>query len=152
MSKVNNTVGSVLEGRTLIVLAAEQTVREAAGILSQHGIGAAPVLSGQQLLGVFTERDVLKRVVAAGRDPNVARVGEVMTADPQTTRPETPLVTAFAMMIDGNFRHLPVVADDGRVLAMLSMRDVPPEHRIMHRQWSDWTGGTNGRTPPAGQA
>jgi hypothetical protein len=43
-------------------------------------------------------------------------------------------------MIEGNFRHLPVVAD-GRVIAMLSMRDIPVEHRIMHRQWTTWTNG-----------
>lgn len=50
-------------------------------------------------------------------------------------------------MIDGNFRRLPVVEDDGKVIAMLSMHDVPPEYRIMHRQWVEWTDGKG--TSPA---
>lgn len=141
MSAVDNSVLTVLSDQTLVVLHPEQTVRDAATLLSTHRIGAAPVLVGDDLAGVFTERDVLKKVVAAGRNADATSVGEVMTRKPQTVTAESSLVHAFALMIEGEFRHLPVVGRDGKVIAMLSMRDIPPEHRIMHRQWTEWTNG-----------
>ena len=139
MKHVDNEVKSALTGRSLVVLSPEQTVREAATVLGSQEIGAAPVLDDGQLAGVFSERDIVQRVVAVGRDASMTRVDEVMTRDPQTIAPEKSLVQAFAIMIDGNFRHLPVVKQDGQVIAMLSMRDVSPEQRIMHRQWKEWT-------------
>jgi CBS domain-containing protein len=145
MTRIRNTVGSMLEGRRLIVLSPGQTVREAAGVLTAHGIGAAPVVAGERLVGVFTERDILRRVVAAGRDADAATVGDVMTADPRTIDAATSLVSAFAIMVEGRFRHLPVVDGSGRAVAMLSMRDIPVEHRVMHRQWTEWTNGRSAK-------
>jgi CBS domain-containing protein len=88
------------------------------------------------LVGIFTERDILRRVVAAGRDSDATRVADAMTPDPRTVSAETSLVKAFALMVEGNFRHLPVVEGDGRVIAMLSIRDIPQEHQLMHLQWA----------------
>ena len=136
MKTVFNTVRSALSGREPIFLTTEKTVREAAVILSDHGIGAAPVLDGDQLVGIFTERDILRRVVAAGRDADAMPVAEAMTPDPRTVSAETSLVNAFALMMEGKFRHLPVVDGGGRVIAMLSIRDIPQEHQLMHLQWS----------------
>lgn len=136
MNTVFNTVRSALSGREPIFVAAENTVREAAVILSDHEIGAAPVLAGDRLVGIFTERDILRRVVAAGRDSDATRVADAMTPDPRTVSAETSLVKAFALMVEGNFRHLPVVEGDGRVIAMLSIRDIPQEHQLMHLQWA----------------
>lgn len=140
MTKARQDVRSVLSDRPLIVLRPEETVREAAAILCSQEIGAAPVLADDRLVGIFSERDVLQRVVAAGRDANATRVQDVMTPDPSTIGADCSLVKAFGMMIEGRFRHLPVV-EGGRVVAILSMRDVPPEYRIMHRQWTEWTNG-----------
>lgn len=139
MAQLDNSVRSV--GRTPIVLTEELTVREAAAILSKHDIGAAPVLASDRLVGMFTERDILRRVVAVGRDADVMRVAEAMTPNPRTVDVGTSMVTALALMIEGKFRHLPVIDGDGRVIAMLSMRDIPIEQRIMHQQWTDWTKG-----------
>ncbi len=136
---VHSSVRSLLTGRDLIVLSPFQTVFEAAGILSSQIIGGAPVLDGNQLVGIFTERDVLRSVVAADRDPKTTRVADVMTPKPRTIAAAAPLVKAFAMMCAGQFRHLPVMDGDGTVVAMLSMRDIPVEYRILHQQWSDWT-------------
>jgi CBS domain-containing protein len=133
-------VRSVLRRRVLVTLRPDQTVRQAAAILSRQEIGACPVLRGDRLMGVLSERDVLQRVVGSGRDPDATLVGTVMTPEPRTIGPHASLVSAFAAMIAGNFRHLPVVDGSGRVIAMLSMRDIPLEHRIMHRQWQEWTG------------
>lgn len=139
MAKVDNTVGRVLNGRTLITLAPDQTVHEAAIVLGSHAIGAAPVLEADRLVGLLSERDLLQRVIAAGRDPDATRVRDVMTIGPRTIDLKTSLVNAYAIMIEGKFRHLPVVDDDGKVVAMLSMRDVPLENQIMHRRWTEWT-------------
>jgi CBS domain-containing protein len=136
MKTIFSTVRSALSGREPIFLTTEKTVREAAVILSDHAIGAAPVLDNDRLVGIFTERDILRRVVAAGRDADAMRVAEAMTRDPRTVSAETSLVNAFALMVEGKFRHLPVVDSDGRVIAMLSIRDIPQEHQLMHLQWS----------------
>jgi CBS domain-containing protein len=140
MPTANNNVSSVLVGQQLIALSPEQTVRQAAEVLCSSRIGAAPVISGERLVGVFSERDILRKVVATGLSSETSLVGDIMTREPKTVTLETSLVEAFAMMVEGHFRHLPVVRN-GNVIAMLSMRDVPPEHRIMHRQWVEWTKG-----------
>ena len=124
MTQVDNTVGGALSGRAPICLTAGQTIREAAAILSDHEIGAAPVLDGDRLVGMFSERDILRRVVTARRDLDETRVAEAMTPDPRTVSAETSLIEALALMIEGKFRHLPVVDGDGRVIAMLSIRDM----------------------------
>lgn len=123
-----------------MVLSPGQMVFEAAAIFSAHNIGGAPVLDGGRLVGVFTERDVLRRVVALACDPKATRVADVMTRNPRTIEAGTSLVRAFAIMSGGKFRHLPVVGDDGAVVAMLSMRDIPAGYRILHHQWVAWTG------------
>src|SRR5437660_11393940 len=88
MNKVFSTVRNALSGREPIFLTAEKTVREAAVILSDHGIGAAPVLDGDRLVGIFSERerDILRRVVSAWRDAGVMRVGDALTSDPRSGR------------------------------------------------------------------
>jgi CBS domain-containing protein len=139
MTTIHNTVLSALRGRALVTLAPDQSVRQAASILSRHTIGAAPVLLGNKLVGVFSERDVLQRVVAAGLDPDATQLSAVMTPNPRTITADTSLANAFAIMLKGNFRHLPVVDAAGRVASMLSMRDVPLEYRIMQQRWSEWT-------------
>ena len=151
MTQVDNSVRGALSGRAPICLTAGQTIREAAAILSDHEIGAAPVLAGDRLVGMFSERDILRRAVAAGRDLDAMRVAEAMTPDPRTVSTETSLVEALALMIEGNFRHLPVVDGGGRVIAMLSMRDIPSVNQLMHLQWMTWTNG-KGREPRTGQA
>jgi CBS domain-containing protein len=144
LTQVDNTVRAALSGRKPICLATEQTVRDAAAVLSENGIGAAPVLAGERLVGIFSERDILRRVVAAGRDAGAMRVAEAMTHDPRTVSTTTSLVEALALMIEGNFRHLPVVDGDGRVIAMLSMRDIPFINQLMHLNWTTWTNGKVG--------
>ena len=122
---VQSTVRNVLDGRAPIFITEEMTIHEASVVLCSHNIGASCVLAGDQLVGIFTERDILWKVVAAGRDPGAMRVAEAMTPDPRTVSAETSLVDALSLMTDGHFRHLPVVDGGGRVIAMLSIRDIP---------------------------
>jgi len=119
----NRTLRQVVEGQTLISAPADTTVRAAAITMAGHKIGAIVVVDDQgRLAGLFTERDVLNRVVAQGLDPDSTRLSVVMTADLQTASPDKPLAHALHMMFEGGFRHVPVV-EDGRPIGMVSARN-----------------------------
>jgi CBS domain-containing protein len=98
------------------------TVLEAAILMKQQGKGALLVVEGSRLTGIFTERDALFRVIAAGRDPGSTTLAEVMTPQPQTMHPDEPFVKALRVMHKHGFRHLPVV-EHGRPLGVVSARD-----------------------------
>jgi CBS domain-containing protein len=113
---------SILAGQTPITAPKTATVVEAARLMKQHVIGALLVVEGARLIGIFTERDALFRVLAAGRDPAGTLLGDVMTAHPQTIHPDEPFLRALRIMHKGGFRHLPVVEHD-RPLGIVSVRD-----------------------------
>jgi len=98
------------------------TVLEAAVMMKQQGKGALLVVEGSRLTGIFTERDALFRVIAAGRDPATTKLADVMTPQPQTMHPDEPFVKALRVMHKRGFRHLPVV-EHGRPLGVVSARD-----------------------------
>lgn len=99
------------------VLAAVDAMREAR-------VGAVAVVEGEQLKGIFTERDLMLRVVAADLEPAATTVGEVMVKDPVSVKPDTPRPEALKLMIDNHFRHLPIADADGKLLAMVSIRNL----------------------------
>ena len=89
----------------------------------EHNIGAVPVLRQGQLVGIFSERDLMRRVVVDGKDPAHTLVSEVMTEDPLTVAPNDPVETCMTLMKRHGFRHLPVCA--GRDLkGVVSLRDL----------------------------
>jgi CBS domain-containing protein len=91
--------------------------------MEKHQVGAVMVVDAHgRLSGIFTERDALFRVLAAGRDPATTRLSEVMTKKPQTIHPDKPVGHALHMMYENGFRHVPVV-EDGRPVGMVSARD-----------------------------
>jgi CBS domain-containing protein len=98
------------------------TVLEAAVLMKQQGKGALLVVEGSRLSGIFTERDALFRVIAAGRDPATTKLSDVMTPQPQTMHPDEPFIKALRIMHKRGFRHLPVV-EHGRPLGIVSARD-----------------------------
>ena len=116
------TVRQIIEGQEPVTAAAGTTVSEAARLMKRHNIGAIMVVEGEKLVGVFTERDALFRVLAEGLNGDVTQLASVMTAHPQTISPEAGFTTALQMMHDGRYRHLPVV-DQGRVIGIVSVRD-----------------------------
>lgn len=113
----------VISNQTLTCLPADAGVREAARIMAERRIAAVLVTEGHRLVGIFTERDLTTRVVAAGRDPDATRLSEVMTADPDTLGPDAPAAEALALMERHRYRHLPVVRDD-EVVGIVSIRDL----------------------------
>ena len=100
-----------------------QTVLEVAQAMVARNIGAVPVLRDGLLVGIFSERDLMKRVVAEGRDTRSTRVDEVMTQDPLTVSPDETVENCMMLMRRHSFRHLPV-CDGKRLLAVVSLRDL----------------------------
>ncbi|HYC44452.1 MAG TPA: CBS domain-containing protein [Burkholderiales bacterium] len=115
------TVRQIIEGQQPVTAPPTMNVMEAASLMKEHNIGALMVCDGDKLVGVFTERDALFRVVAAGL-PGTTRLADVMTGNPQTIPPDSGFSTALHIMHDGHFRHLPVV-EDGRLIGIVSVRD-----------------------------
>ena len=120
---MGRTVAGIVGSRQAVVQPPSATVRQAAMVMAEHGIGAVPVVEGRHLIGIFTERDVLTRVVAAGCDVDRTRLEDVMTRRPETVSIECPLAEALQVMVDGGFRHLPVM-DGGKLAGMISIGDV----------------------------
>lgn len=113
---------SVVAGQPPTTAPKTATVLEAALLMRQNGKGALLVLDGPRVIGIFTERDALFRVIAAHRDPATTRLVEVMTPQPLTIHPDEPFGRALRIMHQGGFRHLPVVEHD-RPLGIVSARD-----------------------------
>jgi CBS domain-containing protein len=112
----------VAEKKPPVMIPAHTSVSEAARRMRDGNTGAAMVLEGTRLAGIFTERDALFRVLAVAMDPQATPVSLVMTRDPQTIHPDKPFDEALRMMHEGRFRNVPVV-EDGRPLGMVSVRD-----------------------------
>lgn len=113
----------IAKPQELVLLSGETTVRDAVQVMATRRIGAVMIGEGQTLLGIFTERDLMTKVVAPGRDPNAVRLNEVMTGKPDTIRPDETAADALQRMQKGSYRHLPVV-ENGRLVGMVSVRDL----------------------------
>ncbi len=115
------TVGDVMSRRVLSV-APPTTVAEAATVMGERRVGSALVMDGDRLLGIFTERDIV-RALGQHYDAASHPVSEWMTPDPLTTSPEASVDEALRTMLDRGFRHLPVMEGDS-VAGVVSMRDL----------------------------
>lgn len=109
--------------RPVIYATPDMPVRKVARLMTESGIGAVLVMDGDDILGMFTERDLMTRVVNKRLDPSLVSVDQVMTADPVTVTPETTVTEAMTLVSEKHLRHLPVL-EDGRLIAMLSARDL----------------------------
>jgi CBS domain-containing protein len=115
------TVGDIMT-TGLFFIEPSTTVAEAATVMGERRIGSALVMEDDRLLGIFTERDIV-RALGEHFDAAGHPVSEWMTPNPLTVEPSTPVERALRTMLDRNFRHLPVV-DGDRVLGIVSMRDL----------------------------
>ena len=117
----------LVKDRRVYSVEADSSVLEAARFMMEHNIGALPVLRNGELVGIFSERDIMNRVVAIGRMPGTTRVSEVMTAKPRAVSLDESLEECLFIMREFGFRHLPIV--DGKELkGLVSLRDV-----LMHQ-------------------
>jgi CBS domain-containing protein len=132
-----------LEPRPLPALSPEASLRAAVAMLNAHDRGALLLISGERLVGIFTERDVLRRVVQDGLDLDQTRVADVMTRAPEVLSTSTTLAQALRAMVRARYHHLPIVDSAGGAIGMVSLRQIlefvcetfpkeilnaPPEH------------------------
>ena len=99
------------------------SVLDAIKVLAQEDIGAATVMDGDRLAGIFSERDYTRKVILQGRSSSTTRVEEIMTRNVIVVTPRTRTRECMQLMTEKAIRHLPVV-DDGRVIGMVSIRDI----------------------------
>jgi CBS domain-containing protein len=117
------SVKAIIEARETVTVAPAATVREAARVMAAHQIGAVPVVDGERLVGIFTERDLLARVVAAAVDPAATPVADVMTSQLVVADLGEAYETCLQRMQQARVRHL-IVLDGGRLAGILSVRDL----------------------------
>jgi CBS domain-containing protein len=110
----------------LVVVGPGATVQLAASRMFAGGTGSTLVMEGGRLVGIFTERDIVQTLSGTSDIGRSSSVGANMTPDPQVIGPDATLGEALDRMLEGGFRHLPVV-EDGRVLGVVSMRDLAQE-------------------------
>ncbi|HVV87890.1 MAG TPA: CBS domain-containing protein [Kofleriaceae bacterium] len=110
-------------GAKVLSIDSGATVKDAVALMNRHVVGSVIVLDGERLVGIFTERDVLTRIVAVGRDPGAVRVGEVMTRKVLVIDRDTSVTQAMTLMTTRRCRHLPVL-DQGKLVAVISIGDL----------------------------
>ena len=114
-------IRSVLEAKKLLTAPPDATVEDAAKLMAKKKAGAVVVVEGTRLVGIFTERDAVFRVMAAGKDPKATRLADVMTREPFTAGPNELFGRALHLMHEHGFRHLPVV-ENGEPIGIVSAR------------------------------
>lgn len=102
----------------------DKTVAYAAKMMKDEDVGLAPIVEGDKLVGTLTDRDIVTRVVAEGRDPQSTNVREVASSDIVTVDPQQELSEALRLMAEHQVRRLPVVEEDGRLVGVLAQADV----------------------------
>jgi len=121
-----STVRDILavKGTAIETISPQASAYEAAARMSERNIGSLVVIDEGRLIGVITERDILQRVVAQGRDSNATRVEEVMTSEIVCCQMHTTLQEASGVMKNRRLRHLPVVSEAGQLQGLISIGDL----------------------------
>lgn len=115
-------VRDVMDKKKLLTAAPDTTVSAAAKLMSKTKVSAVLVVENDKLVGIFTERDAVSRVIARDRDVKKTRLADVMTAEPKTIAPDKTFGYALLLMHENGFRHVPVI-DDGHVVGIVSARN-----------------------------
>src|SRR5690349_23866143 len=116
-------MSAIIKDQEPLILSPSATVKHACQCMRERRVGAVLVTETEaHLVGIFTGRDAVWRVLAEGRDPGKTRLSEVMTRDPDTISPGRTTIDALRIMQDGGYRHLPIVADD-KVMGIASRGD-----------------------------
>ena len=118
-------VSDLLKGKPLRIVSVKpgDSVLDAIKVLAKENIGAALVMSGEKLVGIFSERDYTRKIVLHGRSSETTRVEEIMTANVVCVSPRAKSRDCMSLMSEKGIRHLPVL-DEGRVVGMVSIRDI----------------------------
>ena len=119
---MSHAIRDIVRNQKILAVSPETSVRAAARGMADSNVGSVMVVEDGKLVGIFTERDALVRVLAAGLDPATTKLSAVMARNVLTIGPDRPLVNALHRMRDNGFRHMPVV-DDGVPIGIVSLRD-----------------------------
>jgi len=111
-----------MEPHKLLIAPPETSVSKAAELMAKRNVGAVMVVENEHLIGIFTERDAVFRVIARGLDSRTTHLSEVMTADPKTIEPDKTFGYALLMMYENGFRHVPVI-EHGKPIGIVSSRN-----------------------------
>ena len=136
----------------IVDISPQTSIAEAVSTMSSKCVGCLLITDNQQLVGLFTERDVLRRVVGQGVDESSTSVSELMTPNPETLPIDSPLVFALQRMSVGGYRHIPLMNSDDMPVAVVSMRDIvehivslyPREILNLPEHPSQWMGRDGG--------
>ena len=113
----------LVKDRKTYSIAADQSVLEASRYMMERRVGALPVMANGELVGIISERDVMTRVVAAGRSPAHTPVRDVMTANPRVVEPDESIENCLFLMKELGFRHLPI-CQGKQLKGLVSLRDI----------------------------
>jgi CBS domain-containing protein len=137
---IDRPVGDVLKGKsspTLLSVAATATVADAVALMDEKSLGSVLVRdAGGAIAGIFTERDLMRRVVRQGRDPKTSPMSAVMTPDVRSVASSESIVEVLRIMVEHGYRHM-MVADGGKPVGVVSIRDlmkslILPDEPIAH--------------------
>ena len=118
-----STIRHLLKDRETYTVEGQQTVFEVAKFMVERNIGAVPVLDRGKLIGIFSERDIMKRVLVEGMDPKKAKVADVMTPNPLVVTADESFEQCMLLMKQHGFRHLPIL-DGPKLVGLVSLRDL----------------------------
>ena len=117
------TVGELIQGKSFYTANSDQSVYDTARYMAEKDIGAVPILEDNRLVGIFSERDIIKRVIVAGRDVRNTLVKDVMTTELVVAQSTEEIAQVLEKMQISRCRHMPVVVGD-RLAGFLSLRDL----------------------------
>lgn len=124
MPEIQRTISEFIATREVPAVRGDDYVVTAVAMMTDRPCDAVAVVEDDRVVGIFTERDFLNRVAAVHLDVRSTRIAEVMTPDPFTLRPRDAITYAINRMALRGFRNIPIVDDDGKPLALLTVRDV----------------------------
>ena len=125
MTKLKELVG---QQQRVVSISSRATVRDASKAMAEANVGCAAIMEGSKLIGIFTERDILKRVLLQNLDVDQVIIDEVMTKDIICSGDDQSANDARILMERHHIRHLPVLKEDGSLLGVLSIRDLILDH------------------------
>ena len=125
MKKIRQILES--KGGPLVTVSPDDAVFKALQVMAEHNVGAVLVVDGDQLLGIFSERDYARKMILFGKSSKETPIREIMTDKVLCVTPDRTVDECMALMTDRHFRHLPVLDGDRRILGVVSIGDVVKE-------------------------
>ena len=134
-----SNVAKLIKDQPLAEIQLGQTVAEACSVMCELDVRAVVVLEGRQLVGVVSERDVVRKCICAGLSPADTPVASIMTREPLTIEADGDLAGALEIMGQGGFHHIPVMRE-GKTVGLISSDDIPEEYRMMLERFREIRG------------